>query len=305
MSETVLAVIQLDNFPQHVANRAAWIARLFGYDLHLLLSDPSLAVLRDSFIVSNEAKEIARSIETAQQQLLDDLKNAVSENGEIQVTTTITHDRPAHDAIIAQALEIEPKVVVKGTQYHSPAERATFAYTDWQLIRKLNAPLWFVKPNDWKDAPVLVAAVDPTHRHDKAGTLDQKIIDFGKSIASKCGGHLILLHTYQRLVEIGTYAKFKFKPVKLPIDELDKNIRAEHRQKLDALAAANDIPADAVHQLPGRTHDILPTFARTRGADLVIMGALARSGLRQRTLGSTAERVLDHLHCDILIARSD
>jgi nucleotide-binding universal stress UspA family protein len=239
MSETVLAVIQLDNFPQHVANRAAWIARLFGYDLHLLLSDPSLAVLRDSFIVSNEAKEIARSIETAQQQLLDDLKNAVSENGEIQVTTTITHDRPAHDAIIAQALEIEPKVVVKGTQYHSPAERATFAYTDWQLIRKLNAPLWFVKPNDWKDAPVLVAAVDPTHRHDKAGTLDQKIIDFGKSIASKCGGHLILLHTYQRLVEIGTYAKFKFKPVKLPIDELDKNIRAEHRQKLDAAALPN------------------------------------------------------------------
>jgi universal stress protein E len=303
MSETVLAVIELDNFPEDVANRAAWIARLYDADLHLLLSDPSLAILRDSFIVSNEAKQIGASIEAAQTQTLDELTAAVSAGDDLQVTSAITHDRPAHDAIIASALDIEPIVVVKGTQYHSPAERATFAYTDWQLIRKLDAPLWFVKPNEWKEMPIFVAAVDPTHQHDKAGELDQRIVKFGQSLASKCDGQLLLLHTYQRLVEIGTYAKFTFKPIKLPIDELDKKIRADHRQKLDALAAANDIPADAVHQLPGRTRDILPTFARTHGADLVIMGALARSSLRERALGSTAEQVLDHLPCDILIAR--
>ena len=303
MSETVLAVIELDNFPEDVANRAAWIARLYDADLHLLLSDPSLAILRDSFIVSNEAKQIGASIEAAQTQTLDELTAAVSAGDDLQVTSAITHDRPAHDAIIASALDIEPIVVVKGTQYHSPAERATFAYTDWQLIRKLDAPLWFVKPNEWKEMPIFVAAVDPTHQHDKAGELDQRIVKFGQSLASKCDGQLLLLHTYQRLIEIGTYAKFTFKPIKLPIDELDKKIRADHRQKLDALAAANDIPADAVHQLPGRTRDILPTFARTHGADLVIMGALARSSLRERALGSTAEQVLDHLPCDILIAR--
>lgn len=303
MSETVLAVIELDNFPEDVANRAAWIARLYDADLHLLLSDPSLAILRDSFIVSNEARQIGASIEAAQTQTLDDLTAAVSAGDDLQVTSAITHDRPAHDAIIASALDIEPIVVVKGTQYHSPAERATFAYTDWQLIRKLDTPLWFVKPNEWKDVPIFVAAVDPTHQHDKAAELDQRIVAFGQSLASKCDGQLLLLHTYQRLVEIGTYAKFTFKPIKLPIDELDKKIRADHRQKLDALAAANDIPADAVHQLPGRTRDILPTFARTHGADLVIMGALARASLRERALGSTAEQVLDHLHCDILIAR--
>ena len=74
-----------------------------------------------------------------------------------------------------------------------------------------------------------------------------------------------------------------------------------HREKLDALAAANDIPIDAVHQLPGRAHEILPMFARAQGADLVIMGAIARSGLKSRVLGSTAAKVLDHLPCDILI----
>jgi nucleotide-binding universal stress UspA family protein len=33
------------------------------------------------------------------------------------------------------------------------------------------------------------------------------------------------------------------------------------------------------------------------------MGALARWGLKRMVIGSTAEKVLDHLPCDILIVR--
>lgn len=303
MSDTVLAVIELDNFPQIVAKRAAWLAGLYGYNLHLLLCDPSSSLLRENFLVSNQAKEIAAAIEAAQENVLHELSDSVTTTDGPSVSTAITHERPAHEAIIAQAIEIEPRFVFKGTHYHSPAERATFTFTDWQLIRKLPVPLWLVKSKPWQEYPVIVAAVDPTHQHDKEGALDQVIVDVGKSLAKNADGKLLLLHTYQRLVEIGEYAKFKFKPVKLPIDDLDKEIRDRHRQKLDALAKANHISADAVHQLPGRTSDILPTFSRAHGADVVIMGALARASLMQRALGSTAERVLDHLHCDVLIAR--
>jgi len=304
MSDTVLAIIELDRYPEEVARRAAWIARLHACDLQLLLCDPTLGILRDSFIVSNEARQIAAGITEAQNRILDDLAKAISAENELTITSAVTHERPASDAIIAAALEIGPMFVVKGTHYHSPAERATFAATDWQLIRKLTYPLWLVKPNDWKDNPVIVAAVDPTHLHDKRGTLDQAIVDAAKSLADKSDGKLMLLHTYERLVEIGSFAKFKFKPVKLPIDKLDAKIKAEHRRLLDALASANGIPDDAVHQLPGRTRDLLPTFARTRGANLVVMGALSRSGLKRRAVGSTAEQVLDHLPCDVLIAHS-
>lgn len=301
MRDTVLAIIELDNFPELVAKRAAWIAGRYGCNVHLLLCDPSSSLLRDSFIVSNDAREIGVALEGAQRQFLTELSESLQLADGLGITSSISHERPAHEAIIAQALDMEPRFVVKGTQYHSPAERATFTFADWQLIRKLKNPLWLVKPHEWREHPVIVAAVDPMHANDAEGRLDQIIIDTGKSLASVCGGSLVLLHTYQRLVEIGRYAMFKFKPVKLPIDELDTTIRDAHRQKLDALARECDIAAEAVHQLPGRTSDILPTFARTHGADLVIMGAVARSNLMQRALGSTAEQVLDHLHCDILV----
>jgi universal stress protein E len=302
MSNTILAVIEMDRFPQEVTDRAAWIAKQHGCDLELVLSDPTLGVLRDSYMVSNESKQMAAGIREAQEIVLGELAKSIADD-DLTVTTSITHERPAADAIVAKALDCEPQFVVKGTAHHSAAERATFTYTDWRLIRKLTAPLWLVKSREWNKAPVIIAAVDPTHRKDKYHSIDQLIVDAAKSQASKCNGNLMLLHTYERLVEIGSHAMLSIKPVRLPVEKLDQDIRKKHRQKLDNLASENKIPGDDVHQLPGRTRDILPAFARAYNADLVVMGAWARTGLKRRVLGSTAEQVLDHLPCDILIVR--
>ena len=57
--------------------------------------------------------------------------------------------------------------------------------------------------------------------------------------------------------------------------------------------------------LEANARDLIPWFAREKKADLVVMGAIARWGLRNRVIGSTAEKVLDDLPCDILIVRPD
>ncbi|MGI9249434.1 MAG: universal stress protein, partial [Woeseiaceae bacterium] len=208
------------------------------------------------------------------------------------------------DMVLARAAKTDPVFVVKGTHFHSTSERASLRDIDWQLIRELDTPLWFVKPDDWKDSPVIVAAVDPLHSHDKPASLDRKIVKFAKTIAAQCGGSLQVVHTYQRLEAIGLRAMKRFKPVKLPVEEIDEKIKTEHRNALGAFARECELPDDAVHQLPGRAHELLPTFARANGASLVIMGALARSGLKKRIIGSTATRVLDHLPCDVLVVHA-
>ena len=300
MSETVLTIIELDNYPEEVVARAAWLARLMACDLELLLCDPTTSFLSEVFIISSEVRDLAKDIEEAQKTALRDLAKTAESSG-LKVVTHISHERPVADGIISRAMDLEPMFVVKGTHYHSPAERATFADTDWQLMKKLDYPLWFVKPMDWKDKPVIVAAVDPTHEKDKAARLDRLIVETAQSLASACNGQVELVHTYQRLVEIGSRAMKTFKPVKLPIDELDKKIRDEHRKALDAFAAETGVADKNVHQLPGRAHELLPTFAKTHGASLMVMGALSRGGIARRYIGNTAARVLDHLPCDVLV----
>lgn len=300
--KSVLAVVEPAIHPQEVVERAARIARLTGSRLLLLLSDPEVGALARPFIVSSENREIADKIREAQEAIIDDLA-APARTGGLEVETQILEERPVADGVLQRALETEPLMIVKGTTYHSSAQRAIFLDTDWSLVRSSPYPLWLVKPHGPAASPIVVAAVDPTHEADEHAELDRLIVEQAKEIAAKTGGELLLLHTFEPLTGIGAEATRTFKPIRLPVHELSERIEQEHRAKLEALAKACEVDPRKVYQLPGRASDILPWFAREHGAELVVMGAIARWGSRRAIIGSTAERVLDDLPCDILILK--
>ncbi|NOX70541.1 MAG: universal stress protein [Gammaproteobacteria bacterium] len=302
-SNSILVIIEPEIHPHEVIERAIWLARISNCSLDILLCDADVGPLREGWYLSNEAKEIGESIRIAQSEMIEDLADNARETG-ITVNTGVLEDRPIAEGILHRARETAPRYLMKGTQYHSAAERAIFVDTDWQLIRSCPCPLYLVKPKELRAHPVLLAAVDPTHARDKSAALDHAIVEHAQNIAKATEGEFHLVHSYQRISSIGSEATRTFKPIRIPLDELDKKITAEHRQKLDALADAYGVDAEHVHQLPGRTRELLPTFARAHNVDVVVMGALARWGLKRAVIGSTAERVLDHLPCDVLIVRA-
>ena len=76
-----------------------------------------------------------------------------------------------------------------------------------------------------------------------------------------------------------------------------------HRTALDTLLEGYPIRASAVHLHQGIAAETLLALSRNLPADIVIMGAISRSGLRKIFIGNTAERVLDRLPCDLLIVK--
>ena len=303
MSRNILCVVQFDRYPDVVVERAAWLAGLHDCKIHLLVSDPIKNYLADSYVYLLESQHIVDTIRSSQEEVLDQLAATIEKAG-VDVEVEWSRDRSLADVVRREAAAKKPQFVVKGTHYHTPTERASLDSADWDLIRELDYPLWFVKPVGWQASPVIVAAVDPVNTHDKPADLDRRIIALARAIAEKCDGDLQVLHTYQHLIEIGRYATWAFKPQKLPIEKLDEQILAEHQKALKVLAEKNNIDDDALHLLPGAAHEILPGFAHKHGASLVVMGALARSRLKQRVIGSTAARALDHIHCDVLVAQA-
>jgi universal stress protein E len=53
----------------------------------------------------------------------------------------------------------------------------------------------------------------------------------------------------------------------------------------------------------GSPVQVIPDFLYENNTDLVIMGAVSRTGLERWLLGHTAEKVLDRITVDILIAK--
>ena len=302
--QTILVILEPDNHPYDVVERAGWLAELNDFDISLLWCNAETSPLGFPFLVSNEAREIGREIQAAQSEIVDYLAKPLRERG-ITVTTKVLEERPISDGIVSVVKALKPVYLLKGTQYHAAAERSIFVDTDWQLIRSCPCPLWLIKPTLIGEKPVIIAAVDPVHSHDKPAALDQIIVEQAMKVASKDNGDVHLLHTYQWMTGVGSAATKTFKPIKVPVTDIEERVRNEHQERLNELAKANDIDAKHVHLLPGDARELIPAFVRQQKASLVVMGALARWGLKRAIIGSTAERVLDHLPCDILIVRGD
>jgi len=63
------------------------------------------------------------------------------------------------------------------------------------------------------------------------------------------------------------------------------------------------IPAARQHLIARHPSDAIEQAAAETRSAVVVMGALARSGVKRLLIGNTAERVLDHLSCDLLVIK--
>jgi nucleotide-binding universal stress UspA family protein len=124
-------------------------------------------------------------------------------------------------------------------------------------------------------------------------------------IAADHGAEVILLHVIETLVAPNPlYAHYY--PADLVSPEMRERLESEARQAL-----LERVPKD--EQLAGvpfrtaLTHG-LPAEEIIRGAqdgqvDLIVISTHGRTGLKHLFMGSTAERVIRHAHCPVLVVR--
>ena len=300
----IVVIADFESDAEKMVDRAIVVGKKFDCELEIVFCDAPNIGLFGSISLSTEADVLRKHIRTTHEEFVQSLANRAIESG-LSAKGSVLDQRPISDAILAYVQEIQPLLVMKSAMFHSKAQRGILVDTDWQLMRSCPYPLWLVKKADMADPAVIVAAVDPLHEHDKPAELDEVIIRSATTVANRVGGEVELLHTYETLSGIGKLAGHAITPEKLPIDEIEARIKQEHSDALDSLAAKHNIDATKTHLLPGRPRDILPTFVRDKDVDLIVMGALARWSLKRMVIGSTAERVLDHLPCDVLVVRNN
>ncbi len=218
----------------------------------------------------------------------------------IEVSTKAVWDRPLHEAIIRETLRCEPAFVMKGSHYHSALSRALITHTDWLLIRDCPTPLWLVRGPAWTGPPRIAAFVDPMHEHDKPADLDRRILAQASSLAAGLRAELHAIHCHDSTT---LSADFCEPCTARGARTLDNELLVEHAARLRDLAAAHDIDPGRTHLHGGPPAEAIPLASRELGVQLAVMGAVNRSRLEQAFLGSTAERVLDRLACDVLIIK--
>ena len=196
-------------------------------------------------------------------------------------------------------------ILLLNTHYHSAIRRSVFSNTDWNLIRDCPARLWLVKPHTRLDIRKLAAAVDPVHERDKPASLDHKIIGTARDLAQLAGAELDVIHAFDPAPVYAVSTDAMSFPIAEPINEVVAGLKAEHQSAMDELVRQYGLSADHVHLVEGETREVLAGLVDELNSDLVVIGAVARGVLQRLVLGSTAERVLDFMPCDLLIVKPD
>jgi len=174
------------------------------------------------------------------------------------------------------------------------------------LIRSCHAPLLLVKPTHWSSALRTLAAIDPGHMADKPATLDHEICELDVTLATALHGEAHAVHMYFPTALLITSAASTGMPMAVATGMEQELIEEERQARLkmvQEITTPHGIAPERTRLMLGTAVDLLAEEAERVRADIVVMGAVSRSRLKNIFIGNTAERVLDHLPCDVLIVK--
>lgn len=175
----------------------------------------------------------------------------------------------------------------------SATDSVVQASTDWQLLRQCPAPVLLVARDKWHRTKPVLVALDLGSSVRSKRALNDKILGAAKALAAALEVELKIV----TVIEIPTLLA--------DLDLVDpiayvRDVKKEMQPQIAKLAAAHDIPESAFYCKHGPVEKVITSYAARVRAQIVVMGTVARRGVKARLLGNTAEKVLQHLKTDVL-----
>ena len=238
--------------------------------------------------------------------LIEPYKTQVEINSKVFVGTSFLE-------IIREVLRNGNDLVIKCPESPDWLDRF-FTSDDMHLLRKCPCPVWLIKPEEPGSYRQILAAVDvddsyPPVELKTRQALNVMVVELAGSLAVSEFAQLHVVHAWEVIGENALrHSAFMGQPedkVNAYVDQVSQH----HSQLLDTLiqetgeklgADAMDYVIPQLHLLKGPARQEIPALAKRLRVDCIIMGTVARTGIRGFIMGNTAETILNQIDCSVL-----
>jgi nucleotide-binding universal stress UspA family protein len=124
-----------------------------------------------------------------------------------------------------------------------------------------------------------------------------KALSYALSFARQFGAEILLLHVVESMPAVGQDALLQSSLLTVALHE--ESDRQMDRLQRESLA---DAPVNTM-TIDGLPWQRIIEVAREKNIDLIVAGNGGRSGLARVLMGSTAERIVRHAPCPVLVVR--
>lgn len=276
--------------------KAAQLAKALGASIELFhgLSSP---LLLDAYALSGKFPQVEREMRKESLVQLERIAAGLRAGG-VEVAVAAQWDYPVYEAVIRRARQIQADLIVAERHVGRHIVPGLLHLTDWELLRLSPVPVLLVKTGGSYQRPTILAAIDPAHAFSKPIKLDAEILHASSVFATALRGTTHAVHAYIPVPAI---------PSRRVTADIIQAVTAqaaeEARRHFEQALAKSGIPHKYRHLVGRHPIDAIEGTAREIHSDIVVMGAIARSGLKRLAIGNTAESVLDSLNCDLLIVK--
>jgi universal stress protein E len=278
--------------------KGAQLARAFGAHLELFhgISTPLYV---DTYSYQESLEEIERRMKAARVAELEKIAAGLRRQ-DLSVSVAAAWDFPVYEAIVRHSVRNKIDLIVAERHAKPHVVPGLLQLTDWELLRTSPVPVLLVKTAAPYKHPVVLAAVDPAHTLSKPAKLDDEILRLGKAFSAALRGPLHAVHAYIPIIP-------ETLPRHLASDEAVKKLHAQTaaaaRHRLSRAVLAAGVSRPRAHLVGRHPIDAIEQTAHKIHSDIVVMGAISRSGIKRFFFGNTAEALLDSLACDLLIVK--
>jgi nucleotide-binding universal stress UspA family protein len=308
--KNILCVMEVEGAYQSALERAMALAENNQATVTVATVTERLKLSRGMPRGGSVPPDLQARVTAAQTQWLESLVEPYRER--IEVNTLVLTGTPFLE-IIRDVLRNGRDLVIKCPESPDWLDRL-FSGDDMHLLRKCPCPVWLVKPETSASYQRILAAVDvgdsyPPEELETRQALNGTVMELAGSLAVSEFAELHVVHAWHAFAESSLrHSAFMSQPE----DEVNayvEEVQRHHAQRLDELMRETGakLGSDAMeylkpqlHLLKGSARQEIPALAKRLRVDCIVMGTVARTGVRGFFIGNTAETILEQIDCSVL-----
>jgi len=207
-------------------------------------------------------------------------------------------------------------IVVKAAEWLPGLGRFQFASTDQHLVRKCPCDIWLRRP-DARDPPLtILAAVDvgdwDAPEPETMAALNRKVIEMALRLAPGPDAVIYVLHAWDAPGEGLARAFSSGQDSPTAAQSYVDDVQSAHRASLEGLisplrarTAKLAGPKILSRLEKGAVRVVISEQAKSLGADILVMGTVARTGVSGILIGNTAEDILNSFDGSVMTVKPE
>lgn len=212
--------------------------------------------------------------------------------------------------IIREVLRFDRDLVVKSIE-KDDRKHQEFSFTDMKLMRKCPCPVWLIKTTQQTGYREILVGVEYEPENPENDELNRHLLEMSASLAIAEFSELHVVHAW-RLENESFMRGPRMGYTNAEVDTMVREEEAKRQQWLTAIVAeccatlgqeAADYLKPQLHMVEGSARNVVPQCAKDLGAELVVLGTVARTGISGLLMGNTAEAILDQIDCSVLAVK--